>query len=462
MIRSLATSLRLLVRAMGAIALLLVLAGDAAAAPAVLLGSWEVDRDATVLVELDPATGATLRTIGPVGYGVNGMTYDPATGTLFGTTTHQSQAFKDGMITIDMTTGAGTPVGSGAGVYVNVPAAKSTSELYAWSQGPGLAIRFVQLDKTTGVASLVGYPGIPTYTHSLAFDSADTLWLLNGDGSLYTVDPATASPTLLGSVPGLPNGYAHHGSINPANGLLYALSAKDSAPTPQILAIDLATRTVVGAAPTASEIHTIAFAVLPGQVSVAKAGSGNGTVTSTDALIDCGMICNHTYVKAPTVTLNALPGPGSIFTGWLGACTGNGACVISATSIINVSATFAPNTIGNRTLDVDDSSAYDALTDGLLVIRHLFGLSAAAVASGAVAPEAPRHQPGDIQTYLNDIRPRLDVDGNGKVEALTDGLLLIRYLSGMSGDALVANVIESGATRATPALVEAYILSLMP
>ncbi|HQV58123.1 MAG TPA: hypothetical protein PKV27_08935, partial [Ilumatobacteraceae bacterium] len=84
----------------------------------------------------------------------------------------------------------------------------------------------------------------------VAFDGADTLWLLNGNGNLYTIDPATAAPTLRGSVPGLPNGYAHHGSINPANGLLYALGAKDSDPAPQILAIDLAARTVVGAAPT--------------------------------------------------------------------------------------------------------------------------------------------------------------------------------------------------------------------
>ena len=41
----------------------------------------------------------------------------------------------------------------------------------------------------------------------------------------------------------------------------------------------------------------------------------------------------------------------------------------------------------------------------------------------------------------------LDVDDDGKTEALTDGLLVIRYLFGFSDDALVAGATSSNASR---------------
>ena len=55
-----------------------------------------------------------------------------------------------------------------------------------------------------------------------------------------------------------------------------------------------------------------------------------------------------------------------------------------------------------------------------------------------------------------------DIDGSGEVDALTDGLLLLRYLFNLRDDALVAGAIASGAERSTSADVEAYIISLMP
>lgn len=53
-------------------------------------------------------------------------------------------------------------------------------------------------------------------------------------------------------------------------------------------------------------------------------------------------------------------------------------------------------------------------------------------------------------------------DGNNKSEALTDGLLLIRYLFGFSGDALIAGAIGAGAARDTAAAVAAYIKARIP
>ena len=37
----------------------------------------------------------------------------------------------------------------------------------------------------------------------------------------------------------------------------------------------------------------------------------------------------------------------------------------------------------------------------------------------------------------------LDIDGNGSYDALTDGLLILRYLFGLSGDSLIAGVVAN-------------------
>jgi hypothetical protein len=117
---------------------------------------------------------------------------------------------------------------------------------------------------------------------------------------------------------------------------------------------------------------------------------------------------------------------------------------------------------GCFSFDIDESQAAQPLTDGLLVIRHLFGFSGSALTAGAVAGLAGRATSEDITAYLRGADAELDIDGNGKSEPLTDGLLLIRYLFGFSGDALIAGAIGSGAARDTAAAVEAYIKARVP
>ena len=117
---------------------------------------------------------------------------------------------------------------------------------------------------------------------------------------------------------------------------------------------------------------------------------------------------------------------------------------------------------GCFSFDIDESQVAQPLTDGLLVIRHLFGFSGDALTAGAVAGLAGRATSEDITAYLRGADAELDIDGNGKSEPLTDGLLLIRYLFGFSGDALIAGAIGSGAARDTAAAVEAYIKARVP
>ena len=56
----------------------------------------------------------------------------------------------------------------------------------------------------------------------------------------------------------------------------------------------------------------------------------------------------------------------------------------------------------------------------------------------------------------------LDVDGNDKVDALTDGLLILRYSFGLTGDSLIGGVVAEDATRTSAEEIEAYLATLMP
>jgi Ca2+-binding RTX toxin-like protein len=56
----------------------------------------------------------------------------------------------------------------------------------------------------------------------------------------------------------------------------------------------------------------------------------------------------------------------------------------------------------------------------------------------------------------------LDIDANGSVDALTDALIILRYLFGLRGQALINGAIADNAMRTEAADVEAYIQSLMP
>lgn len=116
-------------------------------------------------------------------------------------------------------------------------------------------------------------------------------------------------------------------------------------------------------------------------------------------------------------------------------------------------------------LDVDASTAateYDALTDGLLVVRYLFNLRGTSLTAGALGPTATRTDPAAIAAYLDAMRPALDVDGDGIADALTDGLLIERYLFGVRGASLTNGALGDNATRTTTQAIEAYIQSLLP
>ena len=56
----------------------------------------------------------------------------------------------------------------------------------------------------------------------------------------------------------------------------------------------------------------------------------------------------------------------------------------------------------------------------------------------------------------------LDIDGNDKVDALTDGLVILRYVFGLRGDLLIEGIVAGDATRTSVKEIEAYLATLMP
>ena len=91
------------------------------------------------------------------------------------------------------------------------------------------------------------------------------------------------------------------------------------------------------------------------------------------------------------------------------------------------------------------------------MLRHEFGLAGTTLTAGALAGDATVTSPEAIGSYIDQRVSTFDLDGNGSLDALTDGLLLLRYLFGLSGDAMTNGVIGSGATRDNYAEISAHI-----
>jgi uncharacterized repeat protein (TIGR02543 family) len=95
----------------------------------------------------------------------------------------------------------------------------------------------------------------------------------------------------------------------------------------------------------AAKSVTATFTLNTYMLTVDRAGSGTGTVTSLDGGISCGSTCSHVYDYNTSVTLSASASTGSTFTGWSGACTNStGTCTVTMSAARSVTATFVSST----------------------------------------------------------------------------------------------------------------------
>ena len=112
-------------------------------------------------------------------------------------------------------------------------------------------------------------------------------------------------------------------------------------------------------------------------------------------------------------------------------------------------------------LDADASAAIEPLTDGVLALRHLFGFTGPSLTVGAVDAAACRRcDEQQIGLHLTALDLALDVDGNGDPDPLTDGLLILRYLFGFRGSPLTVGAVGADCVRCEAPAIEEYLEGL--
>ncbi len=110
-------------------------------------------------------------------------------------------------------------------------------------------------------------------------------------------------------------------------------------------------------------------------------------------------------------------------------------------------------------IDIDNDGTFSAATDGVLLLRHLFGIRDATLTNSAVGANAERNAAA-ISSYVAALGNALDIDGDNAVNATTDGLLVLRYLLGLRGTALTNGAVNPSTV--LPDTVVNKLLTLLP
>ena len=258
--------------------------------PPVLLGTTGACNNVTqggpctqtsTMVRIDPGTGALVQVIGPVGFTVNGLSWDSTTDTLYATTAVGDTHFH-GLITIDPNTGAGTPVNPSlvnfglapdprfVGSPIHSLTVDSNGHLAAWyDEFPppvGVTDTFVTIDKSTGIATEFENTGINTSANGLAFAKHDLLWNVDApktqpDGTViqtaYLLDPANGQ--MLDARDVSPPIQAALGDFDPVGNKYYGLNFVGFSSETALIVIDLKKGTVTAVGQTVDNLHTLAF-----------------------------------------------------------------------------------------------------------------------------------------------------------------------------------------------------------
>jgi hypothetical protein len=247
------TRLFTLMLTLAAMALIATAPSPALAAATQLFGTTANATGTSDLVELDPDTGVLIQNIGPVGYLVNGLSYDPVSATLYASTSTYDRTFPSGLLKIDLDTAKATPVGKGFGdgLVGNIRAGHN-GDLYAWTE---TSDDLVAIDPLAGTASVVGDSLVVSWDTGLSFNQAGILYLVNGNRKIYTIDPYTGASTDTGKVVAAE---VHLGDFHPDSDDFYGIDKTGAGPK-NLKVIEITTGAVEQTLPTVANLDTIAF-----------------------------------------------------------------------------------------------------------------------------------------------------------------------------------------------------------
>lgn len=142
-------------------------------------------------------------------------------------------------------------------------------------------------------------------------------------------------------------------------------------------------------------------------LTILKAGTGTGTVTSSPGNIDCGDTCTASIPAGTTVQLTAEPDTGSVFAGWSGD---HGSGTNPMTFVMNaaktITATFnLPARLLPKVLTAQDGSASRTVNVQLLAHPPMFILSGVITAPGMVAEDITATVQSGTASYSGTINP---------------------------------------------------------
>ena len=109
--------------------------------------------------------------------------------------------------------------------------------------------------------------------------------------------------------------------------------------------------------------------------------------------------------------------------------------------------------------DIDQNNSVDALTDGLLLMRYAFGLRGDSLTDNVISSDSLIDK-AEVEHNIEQIMHLVDINDDGNFDALTDALILLRYLFGVSGNGLVDEEMLTS-NRPSAGSIKAYIESHM-
>jgi hypothetical protein len=138
-------------------------------------------------------------------------------------------------------------------------------------------------------------------------------------------------------------------------------------------------------------------------------------------------------------------------------------------SLVRDTGTITPAPTGAGNILVQDPLLQDIDDYGGPTPTHALFLNSPAINSGSNPAAAPFDQRGFARTVggttdmgafeTGNVIPKgcLDADGNGAIDALSDGLVIIRAMFGLTGTSVTNNAIGPGASRNTWALIRSFL-----
>jgi hypothetical protein len=111
--------------------------------------------------------------------------------------------------------------------------------------------------------------------------------------------------------------------------------------------------------------------------------------------------------------------------------------------------------------DIDGNGDADALTDGLTILKAAFGITGQDMIDGTLAPDSEMTL-DDVEFSMQKTMSIADIDDNGEVGALTDGLIVLRYLFDITDSKLTEGAISPDANREAHQSIVDHLEKYMP